>query len=386
MLIGAGGTALTSLGFAPRRSFASALPMDPTLLNLVDASRAIQLRILSPVELTEACLRRIARLDTQLNSFITITAERALSDARRAQDELAKGRVRGPLHGIPIALEDNVDTAGVRLQNAGAVLLGKLNLHGLASGTRSSIGGYGAVRNPWDSDSASGTSDGSATAVAASLCFGSLGTDTGGSLRAASCGVVGLKPTFPTVGRQSVGPVSSSLRQVGPLCRTVEDTAVLFGEMTEHPIATVYRRHQAPWLAQHLTVGVVRNLPAICYGAMQSEVEAIFEKAVETLRPLVAEVRDIELAYSTLGSVIDAAPEPDLFSQVDVVILPVAGSCTFNWGPRPAMSIPCGFSKSRVPVGMLMGAQTLREPELFSLAQAYEQNTQWHGARPPLMT
>ena len=183
-------------------------------------AQLISTRTLSPVELTEMYLRRIERMQPHLNAFITITPEQALSSAHKAEQELAQGIIRGPLHGIPITLKDLIDTAGIRttagsrvladhrpsvdasvarkLAEAGAILLGKTNLHEFAFGTTSVNAHYGAVRNPWNTDLiAGGSSGGSAAAVIAGLCAASIGSDTGGSIRipASACGCVGLKPT-----------------------------------------------------------------------------------------------------------------------------------------------------------------------------------------------
>src|SRR5438309_5845075 len=175
-------------------------------LELIEASRAVQKKEISPVELTRACLAAIDRLNPALNAFITITADSALEEARKAEAEIARGEWRGPLHGIPLALKDLAETAGVRttaasavlkdyipaadaevvrrLKAAGAVLLGKLNLHEFAYGGSSVISYFDPVRNPWDpAYSPGGSSGGSATAVAAQLCYGAIGSDTGGSIR-----------------------------------------------------------------------------------------------------------------------------------------------------------------------------------------------------------
>ena len=198
-------------------------PADPAALGVAEAARLLHARRLSPVELVRGCLERIERLDRRLNAFITVTTEAALAEARAAEAELARGRSRGPLQGIPVALKDLVETGGVRttaasaafadriperdaevvrrLRAAGAVILGKLNLHELAYGASSVIGHFGAVRNPWDPGrTAGGSSSGAAVAVACGLCPAAVGTDTGGSIRqpAAFCGITGLKPA--TVG------------------------------------------------------------------------------------------------------------------------------------------------------------------------------------------
>ena len=215
-------------------------------------------RRLSPVELVKFMLARIEQLNPNLNAYITVTAELAFTQAKKAEAELfsprgRKGlRDRGPLHGIPISLKDNIHTAGVRttagskilrdfipkqdavvvaqLKNAGAVFLGKTNMHEFAYGVTSNNPHYGPVRNPWDlSRIPGGSSGGSAAAVAAGLCYGSIGTDTGGSIRipAALCGVTGLKPTWNRISCEGVVPLSPLLDCTGPLARSVLDVATL---------------------------------------------------------------------------------------------------------------------------------------------------------------
>jgi aspartyl-tRNA(Asn)/glutamyl-tRNA(Gln) amidotransferase subunit A len=221
-------------------------------LTLDEASAQLRLGKVSPVELTQACLSRIERLNPQLNAFITVCAESALVEARRAEAEIQQGRWHGPLHGIPIALKDLVDTAGVRttagsglfedripvedaeivrrLRAAGAVFLGKLNMHEFAYGGSSVISYFGPVRNPWNlAHCSGGSSGGSAVAVAAHLCFGAIGSDTGGSVRepASYCGIVGLKPSYGRVSTAGTVPLSWSLDHLGPMTRTVSDAALM---------------------------------------------------------------------------------------------------------------------------------------------------------------
>jgi aspartyl-tRNA(Asn)/glutamyl-tRNA(Gln) amidotransferase subunit A len=225
-----------------------------TDLSIAQAAERIARGELSPVELTEAHLDRIARLDERLNCFITLTPELALEGAHQAEMEILDGEWRGPLHGIPLALKDLYETAGVRttagakflanyvpetdaftaqrLKAAGAVLLGKLNLHEIALGVTNNNPHYGASRNPWDlARIPGGSSGGSAAALAAGLCMGSLGSDTGGSIRnpAALCGVVGLKPTYGRVSLRGVLPLSWFLDHAGPMARGVRDVAILLG-------------------------------------------------------------------------------------------------------------------------------------------------------------
>src|SRR6266436_4912271 len=215
-------------------------------------------RELSPVELTKLVLARIEQLNPKINAYITVTNELALAQARKAEAELfaprgRKGhRDRGPLHGIPISLKDNIYTKGIRttagskilkdfipqhdavvwdkLREAGAILLGKTNLHEFAYGVTTNNPHYGPTRNPWDlARIPGGSSGGSAAAVATGLCYGSIGTDTGGSIRipASLCGIVGLKPGLGRVSAEGVVPLSPRLDFVGSLARTVVDAALL---------------------------------------------------------------------------------------------------------------------------------------------------------------
>ncbi len=221
-------------------------------LDLLDAAQRVTRGEVSPIELTAACLERIAGLDAQVNAFITVTADAAVEEARTAELELARGDSCGPLAGVPIAVKDLFDTAGVRttagssffservpdrdatvvekLRTAGAVLLGKLNMHEWALGVTNDNPHYGACHNPLALDRITGgSSGGSAAALAAGMCFGALGSDTGGSIRipAALCGVVGLKPTYGRVSLRGVVPLSWSLDHAGPMGRRVADVALL---------------------------------------------------------------------------------------------------------------------------------------------------------------
>jgi aspartyl-tRNA(Asn)/glutamyl-tRNA(Gln) amidotransferase subunit A len=225
-----------------------------TTLTLSEAATLVRQRKLSPVELTRAHLERIEAINPALNCFITILADSAIQQARQAEDAMLRGEFWGPLHGLPIALKDLFETRGVLttagskfyadhipqtdarvvelLQAAGAIILGKLNMHEIALGVTNATSHYGACRNPWALDRISGgSSGGSAVALAAGLCLGALGSDTGGSIRipAALCGVVGLKPTYGRVSLRGVIPLSWNLDHVGPMARCVQDVALLLG-------------------------------------------------------------------------------------------------------------------------------------------------------------
>jgi aspartyl-tRNA(Asn)/glutamyl-tRNA(Gln) amidotransferase subunit A len=224
-----------------------------------EAAESLRQRRFSSLELTTAALGRTDRLNPTLQAFITVTAEQALHQARQSDAELGAGRDRGPLHGIPIAYKDVFATRGVRttggspiyqdllpghdafvvarLEAAGAVMLGKLNMHELAYGITSANPHFGAVRNPWNpKHSPGGSSGGSGAVVAAGVAYAAMGTDTGGSIRipASFCGTVGLKPTYGRVSRSGVLPLSWSLDHVGPLTRSVRDAALLLNAIAGH--------------------------------------------------------------------------------------------------------------------------------------------------------
>ncbi len=224
---------------------------DLPFLSVAEMSRLVETREVSPVELAEAYLERIEDVDSKLNSYVTVAAGSAMAEARRAEAEIAAGRRRGPLHGIPLAVKDQMWTKGIRttnastlledfvpdedatviarLKDAGAVLLGKLNMSEFATGGRFKYP-YGKTRNPWNTDYEPGaSSSGSGAATAAGLCAASLGEDTSGSIRHPSswCGVVGLRPTWGRVSRHRLFPIIWSMDQAGPMARSVEDCAMV---------------------------------------------------------------------------------------------------------------------------------------------------------------
>ncbi len=226
-------------------------------LTITRLAPLLRRRRLSPVDLTRFMLDRIARLQPSLNAFITVTADSALTQAKRAERQIARGEYRGPLHGIPVSLKDLFYTRGIRttagskilkrfvpgtnapvvdrLLEAGAILMGKTGLHEFAFGATNVNPHYGPVHNPWNPDRISGgSSGGSAAGVVAALSLASLGTDTGGSIRipAAACGCVGLKPSYGLLPTDGVIPLAGSLDHVGPLCRCVEDAAIMLEILT----------------------------------------------------------------------------------------------------------------------------------------------------------
>jgi aspartyl-tRNA(Asn)/glutamyl-tRNA(Gln) amidotransferase subunit A len=298
-------------------------------ISILEIADRIRRRSVSPVELTRECLARIEKLNPTLNAFVTVTAESALAQARAAEEEIRHGKWRGPLHGVPIGLKDLVDTAGVRttaasaifkdrvpaedaevvrwLKEAGAVLLGKQNLHEFAYGGSSMVSYFGEVRNPWNTDYiAGGSSGGSAASVAAGLGFAAIGTDTAGSIRlpAAYCGVVGLKPTYGRVSARGVIPLSRSLDHVGPITGSVADAAVMLNVIAGYDardLASV-DKPVSDWVSairqepKSLRVGIPR---AFFFEELDTEVASAVEQAMVVLRNIVAEVREVSVPVDT---------------------------------------------------------------------------------------
>jgi len=309
------------------RRLASGIPN--VLTSIGETSELLRKRELSPVELTKTCLQRIENLNPVLNAYITVTVEQALAQARAAEDEISRGHWRGPLHGIPLGLKDLIDTAGVRttaasalfkdrvpaadaevvrrLKDAGAVFLGKQNLHEFAYGGSSMISYYGEVRNPWNPTCITGgSSGGSAAAVAGGLCYGAIGTDTAGSIRepASQCGVVGLKPTYGRVSTRGVIPLSPSLDHVGPITRTVSDAAAMLQAIAGYderdrnsadvPVPDFLAALRDGLKA--LRVGVPRKF---FYEDLDPEVASAVEQALDTLAAISGGWREIELDVPT---------------------------------------------------------------------------------------
>jgi aspartyl-tRNA(Asn)/glutamyl-tRNA(Gln) amidotransferase subunit A len=448
---------------------------------ILELAPLLRRKEISPLELAQACLDRIEKLNPALNAFITVPAESALAAARAAETEIARGDWRGPLHGIPIALKDLIDTAGVRttaaterhknriptedaevvrrLKQAGAVIIGKNNLHEFAYGGSSLVSYFGDVHNPRDTSRiAGGSSGGSVAAVVAGLCYAAIGTDTAGSIRepAALCGCVGLKPTYGRVSSRGVIPLALSLDHVGPLATTVADAAIVLQAIAGYDAADIttpdvpVADYVSPLRegAKSLRVGVPRSL---FYEDLDAEVAVAMEQALAVIKTLVAEVKEVELdvptdrtlqlaeAYAyhkqnatetpelylpeTLRRILAgaeiSAPDyiqrrreleqarrniGDTFTNVDLLITPTTpipapaiadlranpdnlrpaelkllrNTRPFNvWG-LPAISIPCGFTKSGLPIGLQIAGPHWREYLVLRLAHAYEQATAWH--------
>ena len=307
-------------------------------MTIQEAAQSVRARRRSSVELTSAALAGIDRLNPSLNLFITVTAEHALLRARQADAELAGGRDRGPLHGIPVAVKDLFATRGVRttagskvyenfvpsidaavverLEAAGAVMLGKLNMHELAYGITSANPHFGAVRNPWNPEhSPGGSSGGSGAAVAAGMVYAAMGSDTGGSIRipAAFCGTVGLKPTYGRVSRYGALPLAYSLDHMGPLARSVRDAAEMLNAIAGHdPRDETSSRHpvvdyvpDGGCSIRGLRIGFPENF---YFERLDDDVESAVRGALARAASLGAEVQPIRVpdvaALNAVGRVI----------------------------------------------------------------------------------
>jgi aspartyl-tRNA(Asn)/glutamyl-tRNA(Gln) amidotransferase subunit A len=296
-------------------------------LTISEAAAGLRRKEFSALELAEACLERIAAIDGTLHSFITITAEFARDTARQADAELRAGSDRGPLHGVPIALKDLYATKGIlttchsavlqdwipdhdatataKLAQAGTILLGKLGMHEFAFGGPSVDAPFPAVRNPWNTAYVTGgSSSGSGAALAAGLCYGALGSDTGGSIRnpAAHCGIVGIKPTYGRVSRYGVVPLSWSLDHAGPMARSVEDCAILLQALSGHDPKDPASANAA---VPDFSAGLGRGVRGIRVGVPRAnwfdenlgvarETETVYAAALKALQELGAEIIEID--------------------------------------------------------------------------------------------
>jgi aspartyl-tRNA(Asn)/glutamyl-tRNA(Gln) amidotransferase subunit A len=435
-------------------------------------------REISPIEITRECLERVEKLNPSLNAFITVTAESALAAARLAEAEISRGEWRGPLHGIPVALKDLIDTAGVRttaasalykdripsedaevvrrLRQAGAVIVGKNNLHEFAYGGSSLVSYFGDIHNPRDVERiAGGSSGGSAAAVVAGMAYAAIGTDTAGSIRepAALCGCVGLKPTYGRVSSRGVIPLSRSLDHVGPLGASVTDAAIVLQAIAGYDAADVTSADVpvADYIAalredtKTLRVGVLR---AYFFDDLDAEVASAVEQALRVIGTLVAEIKEVQLEVPTDRTLQaaesyalhaeSAARSPEMyqaetlrriragekvtateyierrreldearrnirriFADVDVLVTPtmpipapaiadlkanpdalrpaelklLRNTRPFDvWG-LPAISVPCGFTRGRLPIGLQIAGPHWREDLVLRVANVYEQAT-----------
>jgi aspartyl-tRNA(Asn)/glutamyl-tRNA(Gln) amidotransferase subunit A len=441
----------------------------------------------SPVEVVNAALSQADRLDTRFGVFIRRLDDQAREEARRAEAEIRAGRYRGPLHGMPVTLKDLYDLEGVpttcgstiladatasadatsvaRLRAAGAIVLGKVNLHEFAFGPTGINQHYGTTRNPWDETCVpGGSSGGSGVAVATGMGVASLGTDTGGSIRipAALCGVVGLKPTYGRVSRAGVFPLSWACDHVGPLTRSVKDAAYVLEAMAgaderdpsasprpvpsytdrldsgargiravilqdqveaSHPaVASAFRAAVEQLSALgvefvEVDTSASRYAPAISGGLLYSEAAAIhhtwlrtrpeeyghdvrwrlelgallpsvaFVKAQQARAALVERFESVWRSADVVLSTTVPIPAPPISDQLENR---VRNSLTFhtrlfNVLGGPSCSVPCGFTDDGLPVGLLVSGRPFDEERVLRVAHAYEQATDWHRRRPPVV-
>jgi len=454
-------------------------------LSLSEASELIRNKKVSPVELTRACLERTEQADPELGAFITVTADLALEQAQTAEAEIHRSSYRGPLHGIPIALKDLLDTAGVRttagsavfadrvpaedcevarrLKAAGAVLVGKTNLHEFAYGGSGVIGHFGPVRNPWDRERITGgSSSGSAAAVAAGMCFAAIGSDTSGSIRlpAAYCGIVGIKPTYGLVPLRGVIPLSWSYDHVGPMARSVRDTALVLREIAGYDRRDISsHRFSAEDFAaalerppEPMRIGLARQM---FFDDLDPEIKRAVDAAILLLQQF-GELREVAVpverdrtvfaaeAFAYHAEMVARSPElydpetlrrirsgaeitaaayirkrqeldelrrraPEIFKEVDVVVTPTTpipppkvddlvgdrsqlrpqellmlrNTRPFNSLGLPAVSVPCGFTRDGLPVGMQVAGPLAGEATVLRLAHFYEQTAPWSVRRRP---
>jgi aspartyl-tRNA(Asn)/glutamyl-tRNA(Gln) amidotransferase subunit A len=452
-------------------------------LTLKEASQRIHARQVSPVELTQACLARIETYNPKIDAWITVMRAHALEQAHALEKEQAAGRFRGPLHGIPIGLKDNIETAGVRttagsktlagyiptadaevaarLKAAGAVIIGKCNMHIFAAGATSAVSYFGPVRNPWNLEMiAGGSSGGSAAAVAMDNCYAALGTDTGGSIRtpSAMCGVTGFKPTYGRVSIRGIVPLTWSLDHCGPIARTVEDTAIALQviagydrfdlQSIDYPVPDYSKAIGAP--VSQFRLGI----PPMFYDGLQEDVASALETAIAVLTKLTKGAQEVELlsiletGASSEGGVyneelgrpfetgglggetggrggaraadyirewrnlrlVRRKVDEEVFRKqnVDFLITPTIREVSWSIeeelgrpggrgrNPKPGntrslddyglptITVPCGFSKSGLPIGLQISGPNLAEVNVLALAHAYQQATEWHKRKPPL--
>lgn len=466
------------------------------------------------VEITQDALDRIQALEPKIHSFLHITADYALEQARQVDAKIAAGEEIGMLAGIPIGIKDNMCTQGIpttcasrilenfvppyestvtqKLKDAGAVMVGKTNLDEFAMGSSCETSAYQQTANPWDlSRVPGGSSGGSATAVAASECVVAIGSDTGGSIRlpASFCGIVGMKPTYGLVSRYGLVAYASSLDQIGPFGRSVEDAAILLNAIAGYDpndstslkleIPDYTKSLQPDLKSKGLKIGIIKET----FGeGLDPVIAKTVQQAIDQLKSLGAEVQEISCprfryglpAYYIIAPSEASAnlarydgvkygfrtPEAEnllemykktraagfgaevkrrimlgtyalsagyydayylkaqkvrtlikqdfeqAFEKVDVLVCPTAPTPPFKAGEKisdpltmylsdlmtipvnlsglPGMSIPCGFDDQGLPIGMQLIGKVLGEEQVFQVAYAYEQSTDWHLKQPPL--
>ena len=470
---------------------------DITNMTISELAPKIEAREISPVEVTEAALAQADRLQPKLNSFITILHQDARRQAKELEAALMRGEYKGPLHGIPIGIKDNLATAGIRTtvgskvladhvpeedaqavsrcKEAGAVVLGKENLEEFAAGPTSNNPHYGAVHNPWNLDHIPGGSSGGGGAnVSSRVTFASLGTDLGGSVRgpAGFCGVVGLKQTFGRVSQRGLMVTSFNGDHIGPLTRSVADSALMLQAIAGYdPLDPSTVPVPVPDFSESLgkgLQGLKMGIPANYYfELMDPEVEAGVRQAITVLEELGVEGREVSIPSMKYAGALRIAGMADslvahepyletnrqdygpnvlyrtlagqfvlgrdyakalkvqriikddharVLQEVDFLVTPTAplaawpidtetvslggveypvrgpgagmtSRCTSpsNATGLPAMSMPCGFTKSGLPIGFQLIGRPFEEPLLFQVAFGYESVSPYRDSRPPVL-
>lgn len=393
--------------------------------SIAEASAALRGGRVSPIALADECLNRIEALNPALNAFITVTGQLAREQAREAESEIRAGHWRGPLHGVPVAVKDFYDTAGIRttaafehfrnrvpsqdaelvvkLRNAGAVLVGKTNMHRLGMGTTSLDSDFGPVVNPWSARHvAGGSSGGSAVAVAAGLCFATVDTDAVGSgrLPAAICGVTCLKPTFGRLSTTGIlageeaDPAILWLSHPCVTARSAEDVTLAFQALTRTARDDEPRVQPTPGRR----IGVVTNVTP------SSEVKAVFETAVNRLAMMGFVLSEIRVPFDRASFDTEAIERDratinaELFADIDALALPtltaptpevveaqargdlaVAPDHTFfcNYYGLPAISVPSGVDTRGLPLGLQFVGPQGGDHDILDMARAYQQAMAW---------
>jgi aspartyl-tRNA(Asn)/glutamyl-tRNA(Gln) amidotransferase subunit A len=391
----------------------------------------IRTQVVSPVEVVNTCLRRIEQITPKLNAFITVLADEARSEANVAESEIKAGKWRGPLHGIPVGIKDFYDTAGIRttaafehfkdrvprkdavgvakLKNAGAIIIGKMNMHRLGEGTTGIDSYFGPVRNPWNAQYIpGGSSSGSAAAVASGMCYATLDTDAIGSCRlpAACCGVVRFKGTYGLInpkgildGEQDPGEMIRWFAHPGITTRSVADTALVLDVLTERGEDTAAEHFRGLAKAKKVRVGVADNFKG------DREVSHAFEKAVEIIRGFDWPTESVNAPFRGLGGdlrYIEADRESiaaKTFKDVDVLLLPTTttgvpevkdadanplalspeNTVFANYYGLPAMSVLCGFDRNGFPLGLQIVGKPWDEAAVLYTAYRYETKTGWNA-------
>lgn len=394
-------------------------------IGLARQGEQLRSRETSPIDIVASCLRQIKLRNPELNAFITVLSEQAMEQAREAEAELGEGNWRGPLHGIPVGVKDFYDTAGIRttagferfkdripvadavvvakLKEAGAIIVGKTNMHSLGMGTTGLESYFGPVRNPWNAEYIpGGSSSGSAVAVATGMCYATIDTDAIGSCRlpAACCGVVGFKGTYGLInpkgileGEEDSGPMIRWFSHPGITACNVEDVALVLDVLAENVESKPARYIDAMRESRTIRLGVARN------AQIEREVSEAFTTAIESIcrlgfsatgvnAPLRVSTDDLSKIESDRREIAS-----ELFKDIDVLLLPTTATTIptvvksrsnpqalsaentifANYYGLPSISVPCGFDQDGLPLGLQVVGRPWDEVTVLHLAHKYEE-------------